>query len=356
MLDISLRGVGFTYRKSPFALRGVTIAFAKSTHTAIIGPPGCGASTLLRLIAGTLQPDQGEIVIGTRRVNGVKASARPILLATPQIDAPLRWSVQHALVAAVRTRSLDRTDRELEHDLAVSKWDLADLVSRRLDTLSSSEQTRVHLAAIELRRPGVLVADRLLEHLPDAADEFYRTMRVLGTTVVAAPASRRETGQTNAVGVLENGRLVQYGPAAELFARPVSPAAALATGDATILPVTVRGRTVESPIGMWETSEPSFQGTGVAIVRPGAFSLALHGEESDVILSVEEASFEEGRWRITAMVTGGTPLQVLLPGISSVHKGKLLPLRYDAAQFQLLPAERPEPETRNAIPPLRDTR
>ncbi|MBK5258515.1 MAG: ABC transporter ATP-binding protein, partial [Thermoanaerobaculia bacterium] len=262
MLDVSLRNLGFTYPKSGFALRGITIAFEKSTHTAIVGPPSCGATTLLRLVAGTLQPDEGEIAIGARLVNGVKAARRPLLFATSAIDAPPRWSVQHALIAAVRKRTLDRQDRELEYDLAVAKWRLEKLVTRRLDTLSTAEQTLAHLASIELLRPGILVADRLLERLPEASDDFYRTMRVIGTTVISAPASHGELGTTNAIAVLESGRLIQTGSIAEVFAKPASEAAAAATGDANVIPIEIRGTVVESPIGAWDVAGAPFQGTG----------------------------------------------------------------------------------------------
>ncbi|HEX7676770.1 MAG TPA: ATP-binding cassette domain-containing protein, partial [Thermoanaerobaculia bacterium] len=51
MLDVSLHNV-----RSQFALVDVTVAFARSTHTAIVGPSGCGASTLLKIIAGELRP------------------------------------------------------------------------------------------------------------------------------------------------------------------------------------------------------------------------------------------------------------------------------------------------------------
>ncbi|HEX2062638.1 MAG TPA: ATP-binding cassette domain-containing protein, partial [Thermoanaerobaculia bacterium] len=208
MLDVSLRGAAFRI------LQGVTFTVPRSTHAAIAGAPSCGASTLLRLIAGHERPDSGEIVLGQRRVNDLKASARPLLLATSEPDVPGRWSVEHALVAAVRTRSLDREDRHREYRLAAEKWELESLLSRRISTLSSTEATRVQLARIELLRPGILLADRVLERAgasarTQLADMFYRTLRVAGTTVIAAPASREELAFVDAVIVLDRGRVIQ---------------------------------------------------------------------------------------------------------------------------------------------------
>jgi ABC-type sugar transport system ATPase subunit len=339
VLDVALRNLTFAYPKG-FALRDVTLLFARSTHTAIVGPPACGASTLLKVIAGELRSRSGEIIAGARRIDGLKASARPLLYATGQLDVPLRWSVQHALVAAVRTRSLDREDRHREYELAVTKWQLGALLERKLATLSSSERTLVHLARIELLRPAILVADRLLEHAAEElADEVYRTLRVMGTTVISAPASHRELAFSEQVAVLSEGRVIQSGSAAEVFARPVDAAAAVATGEVNLVPVTVRGTTVDSPIGSWEVGQPPFQGSGFALCRPRDFSIALPGHDSDFVFGIEEAGFRDGEWLARGLVTGGTTLRVILPAGAAVHKGRLLAMTYDARRFVLVKDE-----------------
>lgn len=358
MLDVSLRNV------SSRVLRDVTLTFPASTHTAIAGAPASGASTLLALIAGTLRPERGEIIIGSRLVNDVKASRRPLLFATSTIDVPQRWSVRHALVAAVRARSLDREDRHREYELAIEKWELASLLERRISALSSTEEARVHFARVELLRPAIVVADRWLERVnasarDSLADALYRTLRVIGATVISAPATRGELAFSDQVVVLDEGRFVQSGSAASVFARPASDAAAFALGDANVIPIAIRGNTVESVIGAWELSDPPFQGSGVALVRPADFSLAAPGEDSDLIFGVEEAGFADGRWLAIGLLSGNVTLRVELPRDADVHKGRLLALRYDPTRFRLLPRElaplRASVPT-DVVPPLRESR
>lgn len=363
MLDIAVRNLAYRY-PGGFALRDVTLAFAHSTHTAVVGPPSCGASTLLRLIAGTLRSASGDIVLGQRRVNDVKTSQRPLLLVTSAIDVPGRWSVQHALVAAVRTRTLDRQDRHRELTLTAEKWELVFLLERRVDTLSSTETARVHLARIELLRPAILLADRLLDAVSAAtrtslADAFYRTMRVSGTTVITIPSSHDELAFTDDVVVLENGAVIQQGRISEVFAEPINDAAAVATGDVDVIPITIRGNAVESVIGAWEIDPPPFQGNGVALVRPADFVAARAGEDSDLIFGVEEAGFADGRWIAHGFLTGGITLRVELPRDAVVHKGRLMALRYDPTRFRLLPrATEPLRATvpTDVVPPMAETR
>ena len=342
MLDLSLQNVNYSRPGTPFVLRNVTLTFPKSTHTAVVGPAGCGATTLLRIVAGALRPDAGDVRIGSRVVNDLKPGRRPLLYATSSIDAPHRWSVRHLLIAAARQRSLDREDRQHEVDLAVTKWTLGAFLDRRLDTLSSTEGTRANLARIEILKPAILVADRILEAVNvsegvDLADELYRTLRVLSTTVITAPSSLIELGATDRVVVLDGGRVVQEGVPSEIYGDPRSEAAAMATGDVNVVPVTIRGNVVESVIGSWDIDAPRFQGSGVALVRPGDFVLAGPGEESDLIFGVEEASFYGGAWHVSGLLSGAFLLRVTLPGGIAIHKGKLMALRYDATRFRLLP-------------------
>lgn len=359
MLDVSVRSL--TYRS---VLHDVTHTFPHSTHTAVVGPPSCGATTLLRLIAGALKPTSGDVILGQRRVNDIKTSRRPILAVTSELDVPGRWSVQHALVAAVRTRSLDREDRHREYELVAEKWELGPILERRIDSLSTTEAARVHLARIELLRPAIVLADRLLERVsPSArlglADALFRTLRVFGTTVLSAPSSRGELAFTDQLVVLDEGRLVQSGSAAEVFLRPESEAAAMATGEVDLVPVTIRGTVVDSVIGSWEVDPPPFQGSGVALVRPADFAPARPGEDSDFVFGVEEAGFADGRWLCHGMLTGGVRLRVELPRETQVHKGRLLALRYDPARFRLLPRKMAPLQATvptDVVPLMRDSR
>jgi ABC-type sugar transport system ATPase subunit len=329
MLDVSLTDITLG-----------TMVFPRSTHTAIIGPAGCGASTLLQIIAGDRKPQSGEVRIGSRDVTNLKRARRPLLYTTSAIDAPSRWSVRHLLVAAARQRTIDREDRQHEIEMASTKWNL--ILDRRLSTLSSTERTRANLARIEILKPAILVADRILEAVnpsENLADEFYRTLRVMGTTVITAPSSIIELGAIDRVIVLDGGRVVQEGMPSEVYGNPRSEAAAAATGDVSVVPVTIRGNVVDSIIGSWNVDPPPFQGNGIALIRPDDFWVAKPGEESDLIFSVEEASFYGGAWHVRGVLSGAFLLRVTLPGDLAIHKGKLMALRYDPSRFRLLPKE-----------------
>lgn len=247
----------------------------------------------------------------------------------------------HWLLAALRTRSLDREDRLRELELITGNWTLEALLDRRYRELSTGEQLRLRLAVIEALNPAILLGERILEdaspgELPELADRIYRTLRVMGTTVISEIATGRETGYCDRAVVIVYGTVVESGLPQQLHQAPTSPATASAFGVSNLLEVTIRDGRAESVIGQWDAPGVP-DGTGTALIRADQFTIAEKGEDSDLIFGIEEASFSEGKWHVRGMITGGTHLHVTLPGDLEIHKGKLLPLRYPQDRIVIFP-------------------
>src|SRR5689334_11312677 len=102
-------------------------------------------------------------------------------------------------------------------------------------------------------------------------------LRILGTTVIATPAFLDEMGYSDRVVVIDGNRVVQEGTYSQVYREPVSPGSALATGEVNLVPISIRGSEVLSPIGNWTVSNPPFQGDGTAAVRPELFAVAAKG-------------------------------------------------------------------------------
>ncbi len=100
------------------------------------------------------------------------------------------------------------------------------------------------------------------------------------------------------------------------------------------------------------------RGEGVAFAFPGA-GIDLAGQESDLIAGVEEASFQNGRWMVRSILSGGYILRISLPPEVRLHKGKLLALSYDPRSFSLIRRDIEMPKhsgPTDIVPPLAESR
>jgi macrolide transport system ATP-binding/permease protein len=192
-------------------LEAVTCSFKPGGRTAVIGENGSGKTTMLRLLAGCEQPDEGEVVV--RSDGGVGYLSQDAGL-------PGHLTVDDVLDEALReVRSLATRLRELEAGMAegeglaeygelLSLFELrggyaaearAELVlhglgldgiarDRPLGSMSGGERVRLHLASMLVAAPEVLLLDEPTNHLDDSAltwlEDHLRTRR--GTTVVVS--------------------------------------------------------------------------------------------------------------------------------------------------------------------------
>lgn len=345
MLDIALREVTWLDRKSGFFLGPLSLAVPRESHTALVGPGGAGKSLLLRLVSGAIYPPaSGQILLGTRDVTPLAARRRPLFHTSETMVAPARWSVRHLLVSAARQQKRGFDERMAAIDAAAGRWGLSSVLDRKIGTLADSERVRARLAQIELLRPAVVLAERLFASLSPSdratlGAAFHSAMRATGATVVAEVSSWSEVALCDRVAVLESGRIIQEGTSADVYRRPVSRAAAEAMGDVNAIPVIVRGGEVDSPIGQWTDPTCGIEGNGFALLRPDDFELALPGEESDFILTIEEATFAEGTWRARGLLSGGTILQANLRTADSPKVRRPLALRFDRVRARIVAGE-----------------
>ncbi len=207
---------------------------------ALAGPSGAGKTSVLRIIAGLVRPERGRVVCGEE-----------IWLDTDTgVDlAPERRRCgyvfqEYALFAHLRAwqnvayplRELDRRDRRQRAIELLDRFGVAHLADARPRTLSGGECQRVAVARALARRPAALLLDEPLSALDTrsraaASRELAAVLRDAGVPALLVTHDFTEAALLgDHVGVIDGGRVIQHGTAAQLAAAPASAFVADFTG------------------------------------------------------------------------------------------------------------------------------
>lgn len=166
------------------ALAPLDFTVGPGERVALAGPSGSGKTTLLYILAGLLQPDQGELFLDSQAVSRLrpgKELSEIVGLIPQQLDlVPQLPVVQNVLAGRLGQWGLLRSlaslvsarERATAYD-ALSRLGIADKIDERTSRLSGGEQQRVAIARLMLQAPRIILADEPVSSLdPARADEI----------------------------------------------------------------------------------------------------------------------------------------------------------------------------------------
>ena len=209
----------------------VNLEVAAGETLALVGPSGAGKSTLLRIIAGLTPPDGGSIALGDdvwldpRAGLQVAAERRRVGFVFQDYALFPGMSARRNVAYGARGSRSERGRRATE---LLGRFGLADRAGARPSQLSGGERQRVALARAMASDPRLLLLDEPLSAL-DArtrASASGLLAELLGAEPIPSVIVTHDFAEAAAladrVAVLDDGRVVQVGTAAELASAPAS--------------------------------------------------------------------------------------------------------------------------------------
>jgi daunorubicin resistance ABC transporter ATP-binding subunit len=220
---IEVHGVGRRFGEV-VALDGLDLTVPAGTVFGLLGPNGAGKTTLVRILATLLAPTSGRAaVLGHDVVREPLAVQRRIGLAGQfaAVDEELTGRENVEMIARLYRLSTAEARRRAADVL--ERFDLVDAGGRRVATYSGGMRRRLDLAAGLIGRPPVVLLDEPTTGLdPRSRQELWRTIDELrrdGTTVLLTTQYLEEADRlAQRIGVVDHGRIVAQGTAAELKA------------------------------------------------------------------------------------------------------------------------------------------
>ena len=232
MTAVELKHIKKSYDQNP-VLADFNLTVPKGEFVTMIGSSGCGKTTVLKMINGLIEPDEGEILLDGESIRG-----KDMTKLRRNIGYAIQGSVLFPHMTVEDNISyvpnlLNKRDRQRTKQ-AVKKWmDIVgfspELKERYPDELSGGQQQRVGIARALAASPELLLMDEPFGAVDEITrgqlqDELRRIYEKTGITVLFVTHDISEALKLGTkVLVMDQGEIVQYDTPQEILAHPASP-------------------------------------------------------------------------------------------------------------------------------------
>jgi putative spermidine/putrescine transport system ATP-binding protein len=305
-----------TYDGVRRAVDGVSLAIPKGEFVTFLGPSGSGKTTTLMMIAGFEEPSAGDIRLDGRSLVSIAPHRRNIGMVFQNYALFPHMTAADNVAFPLRMRGVERAGQQRRAAAALDTVGLASMANRHPRELSGGQQQRVALARALVFEPDVLLLDEPLGALDknlreQMQVEIKHLHRSLGITTIFVTHDQTEAmTMSDRIAVFNNGRIEQFAPPLEVYARPATQFVGGFVGDSNFLDVVVsdpaRGIVGSSTLGELNTAPSALAGGTAArlMVRPESFRIDAGSDAP------------EGRWnrcsvRIEGSVNYGDSVLVM---------------------------------------------
>ena len=250
MADVELRNVTKSFGKE-IGIDTISLKIKDGDFVVLLGPTGAGKTTTLRCIAGLEKPESGEILIDGLSVIDDSPAQRDVAMVFQQYSLyphlSVRENLEFPLKSPILNTPADIMKQKVNEVAEVLR------ISHKLDNkateLSGGEMQRVSMGRALVRNPRIYLMDEPLSSLDaklrgDLRIELKRIQAELGATILYVTHDQIEAmTMATQIGVLNNGRLEQFGTPRDIYENPSSLYVATRLGSPRIntLPVSVFG-------------------------------------------------------------------------------------------------------------------
>ena len=280
------------------AVNDFTFEIPDGELVGLLGPSGCGESTMLNLLSGLLTPTEGKIFFGDDDVTRLPPENRGVGLVFQNYALYPHLTVKQNITFPLENRKgKDKLTKQQMADMALEAAKLVqleELMERKPSELSGGQQQRVAIARALVKMPRILLLDEPLSNLDarlrlQTREEIRRIQRSTGITTVFVTHDQEEAMSIcDRIVVMKDGILQQIGKPQEVYDDPVNLFVATFLGTP---PINVFDAKVEGGklwIGreaVMDTAAP--EGSVTAAIRPEGFQPDENGSFSCALRRIE---------------------------------------------------------------------
>ena len=221
---------------SKTVVNNLNLEVQENEIVALLGPNGCGKTTLLNMLAGLTRPDQGNIYIDDVLVSGkdtskkvfLKPSERKIGYVFQTVSLFPHMRIEDNIAYGLKSLHLPKTEVKKKTSAMLEFVGLCEYARFYPSQLSGGQKQRVALARSLATEPQVLLLDEPVSAVDPQLRESFRLelknyLQKLNTTAIYVTHNLSEAFvMSNKIAVMGNGRIEQVGNRTEIFDKPTS--------------------------------------------------------------------------------------------------------------------------------------
>lgn len=237
---IDLQHISVSFDGQPI-LKDLNLYIRDGEFITLLGPSGCGKTTTLRIIAGFLEPDSGDIIFEGKKINGVPAHKRQVntIFQRYALFPHLNVFDNIAFGLKQQKKSKEEIRRIVTEMLALVN--LKGFEKRNIASLSGGQQQRVAIARALAVEPRVLLLDEPLGALDlklrkDMQAELKNIQQRLGITFIYVTHDQEEAlSMSDTIVVMDSGEIQQIGTPTDIYNEPKNAFVADFIGESNIV-------------------------------------------------------------------------------------------------------------------------
>jgi putative spermidine/putrescine transport system ATP-binding protein len=269
---------------SSVALSDVSLSVASGEFICLLGASGCGKTTLLRIIAGLVKHDQGEILLDGNDLSAVPCHQRNIGMVFQSLALFPHIDVGENIAYGLKMRGVNREARQKRAAQLLSLVGLSGFEQRAVSSLSGGQRQRVAIARALALEPQLFLMDEPFSALDAGLRdrlqvEVRKLQRDLGVTTVFVTHDQREAmALADRIVILNNGRVEQAATPSEIYKYPASRFVAEFIGENNLFEVDINGSEVTFAGQTLDTMNhvmQGLQGSRLLAIRPEQIEVRL---------------------------------------------------------------------------------
>jgi ABC-type sugar transport system ATPase subunit len=342
MGELVLKNITIRYRETP-VVQNFSLEVFEGEMVALLGPSGTGKTTVLKAVAGLIQPQEGDIVIDGQRVNELPPENRSAVMVFQKSLLFPFLDVAQNIAFGLRMQGRQGRDTGKKIREIMQLTQLTGLGKRKVHELSGGQQQRVSLARALVLKPAILLLDEPLSNLDanlrqqmrELIQDIQAETRI--TTLFVTHDQAEALMMSHRVGLLLDGRLRQVGEPRDLFYRPADPEVARFFGGCNFIQGRIQDGHFCSDVVTVPTALTNRNGHLLtATIRPEDI-LITSESNCDLQGRVQKINFEGSTTRIWVRCRGNQ--FVVLTADADCAPGQTVGLHLPPDKIRIFPAE-----------------